>query len=184
LFELGGAGTNYVDDTWDFSKQYEGLLTVSRAGTYAGIKTKANTYREVSVTVSDLAPSFNADTGKGNFKMQIYFTFANGKQFQIRLHNENTGGAYTVQNMAKDIITSWTKVTTLDAKQVTKLQSEAGIAFHIKLEGTNAIIYLDDVQVGTLDLSAGITAEDTASITMIMYGNNGQTNVEIPFTLG
>ena len=116
--------------------------------------------------------------------MQIYFTFANGKQFQIRLHNENGGGAYTVQNMAKDIITSWTKVTTLDADQVAKLQSEAGILFSIKLEGTKAVIYLDDVQVGTLDLSAGITAEDTAQITMIMYGNDGVEPIALPFTLG
>lgn len=184
LFELGGTGSNYTDDTWDFSKQYEGLLNLSRAGTYAGIKTKANTYREVSVTVSDLAPSFNATTGKGNFKMQIYFTFASGKQFQIRLHNENADGSYTVQNMGKDIITKWTKVTTLNGDQVAKLQSEVGVNFRIKLEGTNAIVYLDDVQVGTLDLSAGITAEDTASITMIMYGNDGVKTMELPFTLG
>ena len=46
-----------------------------------------------------------------------------------------------------------------------------------------AVAYINDKQVGTVDLSAGITTE-TAQITMIMYGNDGVEPITIPFELG
>ncbi|MBR5570036.1 MAG: PEGA domain-containing protein [Oscillospiraceae bacterium] len=172
----------FANDTdkknWDLAQQYENLLTITgktkATGGYARILTAANTYRDVAVTVRDQQ--------SGVFKMQIYFTFANGKQFQIRLDNE--AGSYRVQNMSASIISSWKKVHGLTEDQVAKLQSEAGIKFRIQISGTNALVYLDDTQVGTLDLSAGIQANATAQITMIMYGNDGVEPITIPFELG
>lgn len=163
---------------WNVDEQYSGLLTIlgktKTSGGYARILTTDNTYREVSVNVRDQQ--------SGVFKMQIYFVFTNGKQLQLRLDNE--AGYYRVQNMSSSIISSWTNVVKLSNDQTAKLQSEAGMNFRIQIVGTNAIVYLDDVQVGSLSLSAGITADMTASITMIMYGNDGVEPIDIPFTLG
>ena len=191
LFELGGTGANYVDDTWDFSNQYAGQLIVDRAGTYAGINTKANTYREVSVTVSDRAPTFAAD-GKGNFKMQIYFNFADGKKFQIRIDNETANGKngeYRVVNMgvaanSGGIVTSWNPKYTFTAEQAAKIRTEEGIQFRVAIIGTDAVAYLDNVEVFRVSLAAGITETETAKLQLIMYGNLNQQDMVIPFTLG
>ena len=172
----------FVNDTdknnWDLTQQYEGLATITgktkASGGYARILTAADTYRDVAVTVRDQQ--------SGVFKMQVYFTFANGKQFQIRLDNE--AGSYRIQNMSASIISSWKKVHGLTDDQVAKLQGESGIQFRIQISGTNALVYLDNTQVGTLDLSAGIEADATAQITMIMYGNDGVEPITIPFELG
>ncbi len=182
---VGGSVTpifTFANDTdkknWDLTQQYEGLATIigktKASGGYARILTAASTYRDVAVTVRDQQ--------SGVFKMQIYFTFANGKQFQIRLDNE--AGSYRVQNMSSSIISSWKKVHGLTDDQVAKLQGESGIKFRIQISGTNALVYLDNTQVGTLDLSAGIEANATAQITMIMYGNDGVEPITIPFEFG
>jgi hypothetical protein len=125
----------------------------------------------MSVTIRDFC--------EGTFKTEFHFTFTNGKQFQIRVENEK--GYYTVQNMAK-IVSGWTRYK-FDENQTAKILSEEGITFRVAIEGTDAVVYLDDVKMVTLDLSAGIAAGDTAQIAMVMYGNNGVQNIEVPFTL-
>ena len=182
LFYIG-TGSNDIDDSWDFVDQYNGQLTVDRAGTYARLYTTENTYRDVSVKVSDLAPTYNTSTGKGNFKMQIYFAFADGDQYQIRLHNENADGKYKVQNMGQ-IVSGWTALYTLNAAQTADINSETGVTFRVALEGTYVVAYINGAEVGRLDLSSKVGATETAKITLIMYGNNDQQDMVIPFTLG
>lgn len=174
------------DPQWDLSGQYDGTVSIpQRTGNYASLYTAAKIYREVSVTVSDLAPTFGSD-GKGNFQMQIRFIFANGKEYQIRLHNTDADGRYKLQNMGgTNCVTGWKWLYDLTAEQTQLLQSRAALKFGVSLVGSTAKVFLGDVQVASVDLSGGgVTADATAQIRFVMYGNNNVQNLEIPFTLG
>ncbi|MBR5570238.1 MAG: hypothetical protein IKW10_05010 [Oscillospiraceae bacterium] len=175
---------------WNVDDQYNGLLTIlgktKASGGYARIITAESTYKEASVTVSDLAPTFGAD-GKGNFQMQIRFKFANGKEYHVRLHNTDADGKYKVQSMKNNdnCITGWKWLKDLSTAQTEAMLDGSGVNFRAALEGSNAVIYLDGTKIATVDLSAGeVTADSTAEITFIMYGNDGVEPIELPFTLG
>jgi hypothetical protein len=158
---------------FDLKQQHEGVVTLLAGSTKARtLKTEANTYGDIAVTVRDYE--------KGTFKTEFHFTFTNGKTFQIRLDNEK--GYYRVQNMAAGIINSWPTVYKLDDAQSAKVTSEAGIEFRVAIIGSYAKVYLDGTEVGTLDLSAGISKE-TAQIAVVFYGNDGVQNIKIPYTL-
>jgi hypothetical protein len=168
---------------WDVSQQYDGILSIpKRTGSYASLYTVGSTYRDMAVTVQDLAPTYGAD-GKGNFQMQIRFIFAEGKEYQIRLHNTDANGKYKVQNMGGDnCITGWKWLKDLSDAQTTKLQNE-GIQFRVALIGTDAKIYIDGIEIAVVDLSENITVDTTAQIRLMMYGNNDVENLRIPFVL-
>ena len=51
-----GTGSNDIDDSWSFAQQYNGVLDLTRGGTYARLYTIENIYRSVSVTVNDFTP--------------------------------------------------------------------------------------------------------------------------------
>ena len=129
----------------------------------------------------------------GDFQMQIRFIFENGRQYQIRVHNTVKAGQYEVQSMGDTngvCITGWKWHKNFSSAQSQKMQSE-GVTFRVALEGTNAVIYVDGTKFFTYNLTsanqfagAGVDANSKAQVRFVMYGNNGQTNVEIPFTLG
>ena len=181
LFYIG-TGSNDIDDSWSFAQQYNGILGVTRGGTYARLYTTEKSYRSVSVTVKDLTPTL-ASSGKGNFKMQVYFDFGSAGQFQIRLHNENADSKYKVQKMGNDFSSGWSTWYTLTDAEVDQLQNGSGVNFRVALEGSKAVAYINGAKVGEIDLSGKVDASATAQIILIMYGNDGQA-FEIPFTLG
>lgn len=165
------------DAQWNILQQNEGLISIpERSGQYSSLYTAANTYRDASVTVTDHE--------NGVFQMQIRFLFANGKEYQLRLDND--AGFYRVQQMGGGAcITGWKELAKLTDAQIQQLKSEDGIQLRAALVGTYVKVYLDGTQVAAVDLSsAGITADTTAQIRFLMYGNNGVKNIDIPYTLG
>ena len=176
---------------WDLTEQYNGKLVITeRAGEYTGITTTSAAYRDAAVTVKDFTQYEDA-TAAGDFQLQIRFIFENGRQYQIRLHNTVKAGQYEVQSMGDNsgvCITGWKWHNNFDPTQSQKMQSE-GVTFRVALEGTNAVIYVDGTKFFTYNIAtqladAGIDENSKAQVRFVMYGNNGQTDVEIPFTLG
>lgn len=180
---------------WDLTNQHNGVITLTEKGTGSvNISTVGSNYRDAAITVKDFAPSYNAD-GQGNFEMQIRFTFANGKYYQLRLHNtdkNSQSGKYKIQNM--DGITKigsasgWKWLVDLTTAQVNKLLTE-GVQFRVALVDTYAVMLIDGVQMATYDLSsefaaAGIAADAPAKIRFTLGGNNNQKDIEMPFVLG
>lgn len=123
------------------------------------------------------------DEVSGTFKMQVYFVFGEGREFQIRLHNENTNGEYRVQKMGTTLFSGWKNLYTLNADEVAALKSETGIKFRVALVGAYAVAYVGDVAVGQVDLSSGIAANATAQIAVVLYGNKDVENIKIPYEL-
>lgn len=95
------------DSQWDILQQNAGVISIpERTGSYASIYTSDSTYRDASILVQDLNPT--ASSGKGNYQMQIRFILANGKEYQIRLHNTNKVDTYEIQSMGgTNCITGW-----------------------------------------------------------------------------
>ncbi len=119
----------------------------------------------------------------GDFQMQIRFIFENGRQYQIRVHNTVKAGQYEVQSMGDTsgvCITGWKWHKNFSSAQSQKMQSE-GVTFRVALEGTYVVAYINGAEVGRLDLSSKVGATETAKITLIMYGNNDQQDMVIPF---
>jgi hypothetical protein len=103
--------------------------------------------------------------------MQIRFIFAEGKEYQIRLHNTDANGKYKVQNMGGDnCITGWKWLKDLSDAQTTKLQNE-GIQFRVALIGTDAKIYIDGIEIAVVDLSENITVEIADPLNAFLYPN-------------
>ena len=161
---------------WDLTTQEEGIVTILK-GYEKGrtLVTQANTYRDIAVTVKDYQ--------KGTFKAEYHFVFGEGREFQIRLHNENTGGEYRVQKMATTLSSGWKNVYTLNAGEVEQLKSESGIAFRVAIVDTWAYAYINGTLVGQVDLTTAISATESAQIKLIVYGNNGVENITVPFAL-
>lgn len=172
------------DSQWDILQQNAGVISIpERTGSYASIYTSDSTYRDASILVQDLNPT--ASSGKGNYQMQIRFILANGKEYQIRLHNTNKVDTYEIQSMGgTNCITGWKWHVNLTPEQAAKLRSE-GVEFRVAMVDTDARMYIDDVEVATYSLaSGGITADTTAQIRFMTYGNTGVRNLKLPFELG
>ncbi len=163
-------------DHYDVTNQYNGTVTLL-AGSKGSrkVSTYADTYRDMAVTIRDLAQDTTT-----YYSAELHFNFTNGNVYMIRVEKNN--GKYRVQNMDPDIVSSWPTVYWLNDAQTAKLQGE-GIEFRVTIHGTTAYIYLDSVCVATQDLSAGITAETTAQVDLVMYRNIETEALEIPFTL-
>ena len=162
-------------DSFDLTNQYNGVVAVKTGSTSAQtVTTYADTYRDAAVTIRDQMP--DATT----FGAELHFNFTNGNAYMIRV--EKKDGAYRIQNMDPDIVSSWPTVYWFNDAQTAKLQSEEGIEYRVTIAGTQSFIYLDGVCVATQDLSAGITTEN-AQVALVVYGNEGVENVEIPVML-
>ena len=176
---------NVVQGDWDLSNQYNGSITIVNQANGTTVITNASAYNDVSVKVRDYTPSKNADgtLKQGNFAMQVYFIFDNGKQYQVRLHNTDKDGNYKLQNMGEgNSITGWKWQADLTSAQKEKLLGESGVEFSVKLVGSNAELWVDGTKMKTVALGAEYDGK-LAQIKLCMNGNTGIQNIEIPFTL-
>lgn len=172
---------------WDVTGMFQNYLTSPKGvGDTEWIWTYDGSYRDVTVHVSDKTPE------KNNFKMAVHFKFGNGENFRIGLTNADTGalGTYKIQvlngnTIAKDYKTHYT----LNQAQIDKLTGQAGIDFRVAILGSNAIVYLDDVQVCAIDLSKDLAGGDTsieketAQIGLRLYGNETVSS-KVSYKLG
>ena len=171
---------------WNLDNQYDGSVTIlNKTKDGSTIITNASDYKEVSVTVKDYTPSKNADGSlkQGDFSMQIFFIFDNGKQYQVRLHNTDADGNYKLQNMGgTNSITGWKWQADLTAAHKAKLLDGDGVQFTVKLVGANAELYVDGTKLATVALGAEYDGK-LAQIQLCMNGNKNGQNIEIPFEL-
>ena len=176
---------NVVKGDWDLSDQFGGSITIVNPKDGTAVITKDNHYKELSVTVKDQTPSKNADgtLKQGNFSVQIYFIFDDGKQYQVRLHNTDKDGNYKLQNMGEaNSLTPWKWQADLTAAQKQKLLEGDGVEFSVKLIGSNAELWVDGKLMKTVALGANYDGK-SAQIKICFNGNNGVENWQIPFAL-
>ena len=172
---------------WNLNDQYDNSLTiVNKTTDGTTVTTNANTYKEVSVTVKDYTPSKNADGSlkKGNFSVQVALIFDDGKMFEIRIHNTNDDGNYKLQKVggSDKHLTGWGWVADLTTSQKANLLDGNGAKFTVKLEGSNAVMYVDDQKMATVALGDAYNGK-TAQIKLCLNGSNSGTDIEIPFEL-
>ena len=181
-------GADWDNKDWKVVNQNVGVLGLVGDGYSDGwVATVADTYKDVTLTLHDYVENST------DFRAAVQFDFTNGKVFRISLTNADTGdangdgvadtGVYKIQAMGSNtIIGNWGSYYYLSDAEVAKLQSADGIKFRIALIDTMASIFIDDVKVCDIDLSAGISADATARVYFRMYGNTGY-DVEIPFVI-
>ena len=139
------------------------------------------------MTVSDQTPTYNA-TGQGNFAVEVYFIFDDGKQYQVRLHNtekDSQSGKYKLQHLGNsNSLTGWKWQADLKAAQVEKLLSADGVTFTVKLDGNNAVLMVDGTVLKTYDLAQHGYDGSLAQIKLVFNGNVDLQNIQIPYELG
>ena len=117
--------------------------------------------------------------------MQISLIFEDGKQYQARVHNTDKDGNYKLQTMGSSNSlpdTKWKGLANLTDAQKAKLLDGDGVQFTVKLNGTNAELYVDGTKMATVALGAGYDGK-LAQVKLCMNGNKSVKNIEIPFDL-
>ena len=161
-------------DNYDVTGQYDGSIIFLNAADASNrtVKTYASTYRDVAVTIKDHTPS-------ERFSAELYFTFDSGT-YAVRVETKDAG--YRVQNIKSSLVANWGELyPAFDDAQIEKLRNE-GMTFRVVIAGRNANIYLDGVCVATQELPEAV-ANEAAQVALIMYGNTGVENIEIPISV-
>ena len=178
-------GSKDTANSWDLSNQHNGsIIIVNKQKDGTTVMTNASTYTEVSVTVKDFTPSKNADGSlkQGDFAMQIAFVFSDGKQYEVRIHNTDADGNYKIQTVGGDNhLTGWKWRADLTEEQKKSLLEGDGVKFTVKLEGSDAVMYIDGTKMATVALGDDYNGK-TAQVKLCMNGNKNGQNIEIPTT--
>ena len=172
---------------WDVSGMFNSYLTSPASTDDTGwIWTYDTGYRDITLHVSDKTSS------KNNFKMAVHFKFSNEEAFRISLTNADTGalGTYKIQVLDQNtIVKNWRTHYVLSESQVAKLTGESGMDFRVAIVGSCANVYLDNVQVCSIDLSKDQEGNETgiakvsAKIGIRLYGNEGYAS-RVSYDLG
>lgn len=172
--------------SWNLNDQYNGSITIlNKTADGSTVITNANTYKEVSVTVKDYTPSKNEDGSlkQGGFSMQVAFIFDDGKVYEVRIHNTDQDGNYKIQTVGStNSLVGWKWRADLTAAQKEDLLNGDGVKFTVKLEGSAAVMYVNDKKMATVDLGANYAGK-TAQIKLCMNGNKNGQNIKVPFEL-
>ena len=183
---LGYEYFQVTQGNWDLSNQHNGsIIIVNKQKDGTTVMTNASTYTEVSVTVKDFTPSKNADGSlkQGDFAMQIAFVFSDGKQYEVRIHNTDADGNYKIQTVGGDNhLTGWKWRADLTEEQKKSLLEGDGVKFTVKLEGSDAVMYIDGTKMATVALGDDYNGK-TAQVKLCMNGNKNGQNIEVPFEL-
>lgn len=175
------------ENKWDVSGMFNGYITSpTSTGDTGWMWTYDTAYRDITLNVSDRAP------GENDFKMAVHFKFDNGEDLRISLTNADTGalGTYKIQALDQNtIIKNWRTHYILNEEEIAKLTGKDGIDFRVAIVGSSANVYLDNIQVCSIDLSADLDGNATdiaksyAKIGVRLYGNEGYT-ANVDYRLG
>ncbi len=168
-------------DTWDLSKEQEGILTVLGGNAGKGqstvVTTKDDFYREVALKAK-------MEETEDLYSLIAFWKFTNGEKYVARLSHEiiKSGPRTIVQvlpignSFLEENNWSNTWVYTFTAAQEEKLKSE-GVELRMALVDETMYFLLDGEQIGTRDLSKTIDgepsniSEETAQIQIRLDGN-------------
>lgn len=172
---------------WDISGMFYNYLTSPASTNDTGWIWTYNTgYRDITLHVSDKTPKNN------DFKMAVHFKFGNEEAFRISLTNADTGalGTYKIQVLDQNtIVKNWRTHYVLSDSEVAKLTGKEGMDFRVAIVGSSANVYLDNVQVCSIDLSKDLEGNETniakasAKIGIRLYGNKGYSS-KVSYDLG
>ena len=171
-------------DNWDLFNQNQGTLKMnSHAAGNSGWLNAIVDGNDISTFVRD------ASADAKDLSMIYHFTFSNGETLRLRLNHTDGDGKYRVQIMDNTTLADdWTNPYTLTDAQAAKVAGE-GIFFRVAAMGGNALVYIDDQKVATIDISKKFAtgepsnvADSGVRIKLRVDGNLGQ-EMEIPFEL-
>ena len=179
-----GAFAENTESAWNVLKQNQNRLYMNShaSGDSGWLQTRMNA-NDISTTIKDASPAAK------DFSMIYHFDFSNGETLRLRLHHTDADGKYRIQVMDGSTLSAqWKSHHTLTDAEEAKVKGD-GIKFRTVIDGTNAVVYLDDAQVCTIDLSKVISTgnasgvgEATVRIKIRMDGNL-KKSVEIPYKL-
>ena len=172
------------ESSWNVLKQNQNLLYISShaSGDSGWLHTEVDA-DDIYTTVKDHSPAAK------NFSMIYHFDFSNGETLRLGLNHTDDDGRYRIQVMDHSTVAEqWKSHYTLTAAEEEKVKGD-GIKFRTLIEGTSAIVYLDDNQVCSIDLSKVISTgnasgvEDARIRVAIRMDGNLNKAMEIPFKL-
>ncbi len=149
-------------------------LPGSKEGDSGFLNSAVNTYRDVSILVKDSHPD------AAGYRSSIRFNFTNGKNIWVSILEQKTD-SYIVQTMTDSITPAWKNLHTLTAEEA-KIVREGGI-FRVSIVGNTAVFRLNELELCTLDLTAGNVAGVGAQIQLRMFGVINET-MPMDYTLG
>ena len=179
-----GVLTENSEGTWNLFKQNMGVLLMESHGSgNSGWLEATIDANDISAFIRDAAPE------EKNFSMIYHFAFSNGETLRLRLNHTDNDDKYRVQVMSGSTLSAaWTNHYTLTDAQQAKVEGD-GLNFRVVIQGTNAVVFLDDTAVCTLDLSKVVATGDPSGIEnaavrvkLLVEGNLAE-EMEIPFTL-
>ena len=173
-----------ANSAWELLKQNCGILKMnSHDSGNSGWLEAAVDGNDIDVLIRDASPDAK------DFSMIYHFTFSNGETLRLRLNHTDSDGKYRVQVMSGSTVSAaWKNHHTLNDAQAAKIANK-GINFRVVTKGGNALVYIDEIKVATLDLTKVVSTGEPSSIAdsgvrvkIRVDGNLGQ-EMEIPFEL-
>ena len=179
-----GVLTENSEGTWNLFKQNMGVLLMESHGSgNSGWLEATIDANDISAFIRDAAPE------EKNFSMIYHFAFSNGETLRLRLNHTDNDDKYRVQVMSGSTLSAaWTNHYTLTDAQQARVEGD-GLNFRVVIQGTNAVVFLDDTAVCTLDLSKVVATGDPSGIenaavrVKLLVEGNLTEEMEIPFTL-
>ncbi len=161
----------------------KGSLSKNGEGDTGWLNSTLDIYSGMTVELHD------ADPEAKNYRAAVNMLFTNGKQFCITLTNAN-GRGYELQYMNMGVVSNWTVPYTLTAEQAEKLTNGERLAFKVINVGSFMNVYMDGVQVLSVDVSKQVGGDNAGEDTGIfnttgnacirVYGNSGKV-VKVPY---
>ncbi len=171
---------------WNTRKMFKGVITTTGRidknlqGDSGWLNSFMDVYSGVTLQLRDNCPDDK------NYRAAVNLVFENGKEFCITVTNGN-GDGYVLQYMNKGIVKNWSSPYRFTPEQTAKITSQDDhLAFKVINVGHYANVYLDGVQVLSVDISKDTSGNATgidntpATVGVRIYGNS-RIRTDVPY---
>ena len=162
---------------WYTENQHYGKIMVGYTNTNGNSNwlNLANTYGDFDITLT--AREYEDASKPELTRSAVRLIFTNGKTVTFSIA-KNKGDAYSIQTLAGDtVIDANTDLYVMNAEEIAKFNSEAGISLRVVRTGTEADVYLDGVLVvENFDLTqneSGVTANMASKLCIRRFDDPG-----------